>query len=257
MIKRKKNVDKYNIDVQETGKYLYNNEKLLAHYFHLNIFIDTITKMYDFNNKEILEIGCGDGIYTLELAKNIKSLKIVATEPSEEGIISAKKTQEELKINNVIFDTLNVYDLKLDKKFDAILFNVVLHHLSDPEKAINMVSNSTNTIIIVEPNGYSPALKILEKFSKYHIEHEERSFFLYTIKKWLKNNSFLIKEYKFRAILPMFCPNWLARLLYVINPIFQSIPLLNRLSCGKVFIVANKIQTRPDQTRPDQTRPDQ
>ena len=39
-------------------------------------------------------------------------------------------------------------------------------------------------MFVIEPNGYNPVLKVLEKVSRYHIEHEERSFFPATLHAW-------------------------------------------------------------------------
>lgn len=65
-MKIKKNIEQFNIDVKEKGGYLYNNESL-ANQITVKRVIDTITSFYDFNNKRILEIGCGDGRFTVKL----------------------------------------------------------------------------------------------------------------------------------------------------------------------------------------------
>jgi hypothetical protein len=46
------------------------------------------------------------------------------------------------------------------------------------EKAIQIICNIADEIIVAEPNGYNPVLKIMEKVSPYHIQHEEKSYAL-------------------------------------------------------------------------------
>lgn len=85
--------------------------------------------------------------------------------------------KNKLNIDNIDFVVKNIYNFDINEKFDLVFFNGVLHHLEDPNKAIEIASKFADEMIIVEPNGYSPALKIIEKASKYHREHEEQSFF--------------------------------------------------------------------------------
>ena len=181
-MKIKKNIETFNNDVQENGSYIYNNGSLADKLTKQRV-LDVINNIYNFENKKILEIGCGDGRFTVQLSHYVKDGHILATEPSENAIKSAKLMQEKLNIKNITFDVKNIYDFSSDEKFDCVLFKGVLHHLPDPEKAIHIASKYADTIVIVEPNGYSPLLKVIEKASKYHREHEEQSFFLFTINK--------------------------------------------------------------------------
>ncbi|EKV58032.1 methyltransferase [Brachyspira hampsonii 30446] len=147
--------------------------------------MNAMLSMYDFNGKNILEIGCGDGTFSIEFAQKYPNTNILSTDPSKEAIYSAKKLQEKLGITNIDFKIDNIYEMEENKKFDCVIFIVVLHHLPDPEKAIEIASNYSDNLLIIENNGYAPALKILEKVSKYHREHNERSFTLGRLKNGL------------------------------------------------------------------------
>jgi 2-polyprenyl-3-methyl-5-hydroxy-6-metoxy-1,4-benzoquinol methylase len=88
----------------------------------------------------------------------------------------------------VKFEVGNIYALEsfiADKRFDCIVLRGVLHHLPDPARAIAGLAAFGGTIIVLEPNGNNPVLKLLEKYSRYHIEHEERSFTPALIRSWL------------------------------------------------------------------------
>lgn len=45
-----------------------------------------------------------------------------------------------------------------------------------PAKAIYAARSWADAMLIIEPNGTNPVLKIIGKASKYHREHGERSF---------------------------------------------------------------------------------
>ncbi|WP_242004460.1 hypothetical protein [Brachyspira aalborgi] len=65
-MKNKKNIEQHNRDIKEKGGYLYNSGSLANQITHKRI-MDVITSFYDFTNKRILEVGCGDGKFTVEL----------------------------------------------------------------------------------------------------------------------------------------------------------------------------------------------
>lgn len=65
-MKIKKNIEQHNRDIKEKGRYLYNSGSLANQITHKRI-MDVITSFYDFTNKRILEVGCGDGKFTVEL----------------------------------------------------------------------------------------------------------------------------------------------------------------------------------------------
>lgn len=65
-MKIKKNIEQFNCDVKEKGGYLYNNGSL-ANQITAKRVMDVLTSFYDFTNKRILEVGCGDGKFTVEL----------------------------------------------------------------------------------------------------------------------------------------------------------------------------------------------
>ena len=238
-MKIKKNIEQHNRDIKEKGGYLYNSGSLANQITHKRI-TDVITSFYDFTNKRILEVGCGDGKFTGEFHNFRGGGYILATEPAEQAIESAKMLKNKLNIDNIDFVVKNIYNFDINEKFDLVFFNGVLHHLGDPNKAIEIASKFADEMIIFEPNGYSPALKIIEKASKYHREHEEQSFFLFTINKWLGNAGMKIKKYKFIDIIPVFSPDVLTRILKPFVPICENIPIFKRLLCARVVIYAKR-----------------
>ncbi len=240
--KLKKNVEEYNKDILSSGGYLDPNS--LSAQFVTTRLIDGFEEIYDFSGKKVLEIGCGDGVKTLkiaELVKNTPGGSILATDPSTEAIKIAKTLVEKSDFKDIVnFEVGSIYDSSIEGKFDCVLLNSVLHHLEDVEEALLQISKYSDTIVFMEPNGYNPILKIIEKVSPYHIAHEEQSFTLSLLKKWFSTINMEFTTVKYIDLVPVFCPDVFARILKFFTPLFESIPLINKIACGRVVIVAKR-----------------
>jgi len=243
-IKAKANVDKFSSDIDSTGSYIYTKDKLSSKYANARI-TQEFKNFINFNNQTILDIGCGDGAYSFELLKNNPKF-IHGIDPSNKAIQSAKNKRKKLSKNNqsrISFSNKNLYDLQpsdFTHKFDLAVLRGVLHHLPDQKEAFKSISRVSNSLLIMEPNGLNPILKIIEKTSTYHIEHEEQSFTLRRIERWLNENGFNIKKYSYVNIIPFFCPDWFAKILRFVMPLFESIPLIKKLYCGQLIILAER-----------------
>lgn len=238
----KRNVSQFNEDVLKTGSYEYTTERLSAQLANARIST-VIANSFDFSDKTILDLGCGDGTYTLEFP-SLGIKKIIGLDPAEVAIEAATARVQKLGISEKVqFKVGNIYSLKhfLDNSpIDCIIIRGVLHHLPDPAKAIAELSSFNGTIIVLEPNGLNPVLKLLEKFSHYHIEHEERSFRPNLICSWLTSAGFNISSQQVINLVPFFCPDWMAKTLKTIEPLFENIPVIRNFVCGQSIIVAQK-----------------
>jgi len=238
----KKNVLKFEEDVRAGGGYEYTGDRLSASLANTRIS-EAIASAYNFYGKTILDIGCGDGAYTLQFP-SLGAVMTYGMDPASVAIEAAQERAVEQGVDSIVdFQVGNVYDLSrfLSKKdIDCIVFRGVLHHLPDPERAIRGLHDFNGTVVVLEPNGYNPVLKILEKISKYHIEHEERSFSASTLSKWLHSAGFLDQDIDYCNLVPMFCPDLLARCCKGCEPLVERIPFIKQLCCGQVVITASK-----------------
>lgn len=236
----KKNVSKFDADVAATGSYAYTTEKLSAKLANKRIS-DAIAAAYDFRGKSVLDLGCGDGTYTLDFpALGIKD--ILGIDPAEVAIESATKRAAAAGVSDkVSFMVGNIYDLRAavgDRRFDIIVLRGVLHHLPDAKKAIAAVAPFADAVLVLEPNGYNPVLKLLEKVSTYHIEHEEQSFLPGTIKSWFKDAGMRVEKADYVNLVAMFCPDWLAKTCKAVEPVVEKIPVAREIACGQLLVVA-------------------
>lgn len=238
----KKNVSQFDEDVRQTASYAYTTERLSARLANSRIS-KCIATSFDFTGKTVLDLGCGDGTYTLEFpALGVK--EVVGVDPAAVAIEAANAKAHKLGIDPTAkFEVGNIYALEsylADNRFDCIVLRGVLHHLPDPARAIAGLAGFSGTIVVLEPNGSNPVLKLLEKYSRYHIEHEERSFTPALIRSWLTAAGFQVYSSKVLNLVPMFCPGWMAKMLRVVEPIVECLPLVRDIACGQSIIVANK-----------------
>lgn len=119
--------------------------------------IDKIISISKKNNqKKVLEIGCGTGFLSLELARN--GLSVTGIDISKSSIIIAEKYKKKNKINknfgNLEYFVVDATKNKLDSKFDTIIFFRSLHHfpyLKKLFKNINSMCHKKTKLIICEP----------------------------------------------------------------------------------------------------------
>lgn len=86
---------------------------------------------------DLLDLGCGPGTITLDLAARVAPGKVVGIDPAGDVIAQAEARRVELGVDNVSFSTGDAYALELDDaSFDVAHAHQVLQHLTDPAAAL-------------------------------------------------------------------------------------------------------------------------
>ncbi|KAH8803717.1 S-adenosyl-L-methionine-dependent methyltransferase [Xylogone sp. PMI_703] len=99
----------------------------------------------------ILDVGCGPGTITLDLAKLVPNGKVIGLEheSAQEMIQESGRAAQENKIHNIEFVTGDALALPFsDATFDITHAHQVLQHLRDPVLALREMARVT------KPNGY-------------------------------------------------------------------------------------------------------
>jgi cyclopropane fatty-acyl-phospholipid synthase-like methyltransferase len=206
--------------------------------------MDAMIAMYPPAGRRLLDIGCGDGANSLMyfnlLSDNEGGASLLGIDPSEPALEAARKRFAEAGLaGRARFEPGNIYDLSLQEHFDCAVLWGVLHHLPDPAEALKAAAPLTDTVLIVEPNGNNPMVKILEKLSRYHREHEEQSFRFRSIRGWLEAAGFPSVRCELVNLVPMFCPDWLAGICKFLEPAVEAAPGLRDIACGQYVILAS------------------
>ena len=106
----------------------------------------------------VLELGCGTGTFTRELARS--GADIFAIDVSPELLAIARADNSAL---NVHYQTENAYALSYpDATFDSVVGSSVLHHLEVEEALRNIyrVLKPGGTIFFTEPNMLNPQIAV-------------------------------------------------------------------------------------------------
>jgi 2-polyprenyl-3-methyl-5-hydroxy-6-metoxy-1,4-benzoquinol methylase len=236
---RKHNVDVFSQDAEEYGGYLYYSEEKLSSFLANERILKGMAKVYDFHGVRLLELGCGDGTSTLDML-SLGAAFIHGVDAAPGAIAVAGKKADKLGLSGKCsFSVGDLYTEKIDGTYDCVVFSRVLHHLPDPEKAVARAAQWSNNVLIIEPNGNNPVLKIIEKCSRYHREHEEQSFSTRLIRQWLETAGFGVTAHAYVNLVPMFCPDWMARLCKFAEPLVENLPFIRAVCCGQYIVLAS------------------
>lgn len=141
---------------------------------------------------QVLELGCGTGYFTRELA-GLK-IQVTAIDISPDLIESAKR---EIQSSNVRFLIQNAYQMEFDDAvFDSVLGSSVLHHL-DIRQAISeiyRVLRPGGQIAFTEPNMLNPQIALQKNIpwlkKKLGDSPDETAFFRWKISALLSKAGF-------------------------------------------------------------------
>ena len=237
--------DIYNHDVMTQGSYLYTKKDVYSTIVATrkqSQEIHTLIRKFFRPPLSILDLGCGDGTYTIELARDIRPKKIVGFDIAGEAIKVAS-AHIPPKLTNIQFrvgDAYTVSRIYKRTEFTLGIFRGVLHHMEHPEHAIQQVAKIVDSVIVLEPNGFNPILKVIEKLSPYHKEHGEKSYWPPSLDRWFANAGYTVAYKTYFSIVPYFCPSWITIVLKKVEPYLESLPIINRLYCGGTLTLYHK-----------------
>lgn len=122
-------------------------------HYHLPAFLDEVTRY----GVSVLEVGCGMGIDSAELAK--RGMKVTAVDLTETGIFLAKQNFRRLGLRGDL-QVGNAEALPFTANiFDCVYSFGALHHTPNVEQAIREVWR------VLKPNGYA----FLMLYSRYSL----------------------------------------------------------------------------------------
>ena len=98
----------------------------------------------EFQNKEVIEFGCGNGsILTALMKRGAKNC--LGLDFGKKNILAAKKFSQKYKFGNKMkFLCADILNYKNKKKYDFIVCSAVLHHLKNKELMKKMITKFSN-----------------------------------------------------------------------------------------------------------------
>ena len=139
---------------------------------------ELISKLALKGNERILDIGCGEGKVTAEIANHVPQGFVVGVDSSEEMIMFARSKFSEMEYPNLIFKLMDARQLHFNREFDIVFSNAALHWIVDHRSVLKgiKISLKASGKILLQMGGKGNAAstfvvidKLLkdEKWSRY------------------------------------------------------------------------------------------
>jgi len=189
----------------------------------------------------VLELGCGAGYFTRELARS--GADIVAIDVSPELLEIARSN---CSAPNVRYEIQNAYELSYpDAGFDSVVGSSVLHHLEIEEalREIYRVLKPGGTICFTEPNMLNPQIAIQKNVPwvkrKLGDSPDETAFFRWSLRRLLEITGYReVRIDPFDFLHPQ-TPVPLVNRLDAVGRFLESVPVISEFA-GSLYIRAVK-----------------
>ena len=189
----------------------------------------------------VLELGCGTGYFTRELARS--GAEIIAIDVSPELLNIARSN---CSAPNVRYEIQNAYDLSYnDSVFDSVIGSSVLHHLEieDAVREIYRVLRPNGTIFFTEPNMLNPQIAIQKNVPwvkrKLGDSPDETAFFRWPLRRLLEITGFRgVRIDAFDFLHPK-TPTPLIGSVNALGRFLENVPVLSEFA-GSLYIHALK-----------------
>jgi trans-aconitate 2-methyltransferase len=156
----------------------------------------------------ILDVGCGDGKITAELASHVREGKVIGLDASPSMIDFASKNFPKTKFPNLDFQLGNVEQAEFSQKFDLIVSFSCFHWIKNPGKVISQLSSllkpGGEILILTYPkeSPYYQYLQIaLKNYPEYcHLSANNTMLLANEYKKFLSKNQLEILDFQQRNL---------------------------------------------------------
>jgi len=238
-----RNVFAFNKDTANHGGYVYTTVERWSSRVATARQTDEIISLLEQNfptSISIADLGCGDGTFTIEIARRFRPSHIRGIDPAALAIEAARRRIPSDLASSVAFEVGSIYDVTPEQGETVAVIRGVLHHLDDVRAAIAHLATEFPAVIALEPNGYNPMLKIIERCSTYHRVHDEKSYWPPDLNRWFEASGFSVISQRCFGLVPYFCPELVAKVLKVAEPIVEAVPFVRHVSCGTNLILYKK-----------------
>ena len=189
----------------------------------------------------VLELGCGTGYFTRELARS--GADIIAVDVSPELLEMARA---DCSAKNVRYEIQNACALSYpDAAFHSVVGSSVLHHLEIKEavREIHRVLKPRGTIYFTEPNMLNPQIAIQKNVPwvkrKLGDSPDETAFFRWPLRRLLEQTGFRdVRIEPFDFLHPK-TPRPLVNQLNALGRFLERMPVVSEFA-GSIYIRAIK-----------------
>jgi len=168
---------------------------------------ELLAKLHLRGSERFLDVGCGDGKLSAEIARNLPESSVLGIDLSEGMISFARSHYPPEEFPNLSFRQMDANELTFDSEFDVVFSNAVLHWIKTPENVLKgfWKSLKPDGIFLAQFGGKGNAAEVL-KIADYMLEDEKWSSYFKNFEfpygffgpdeygKWLKDAGFSVKR---------------------------------------------------------------
>lgn len=147
-------------------------EDWCGYYDPKELELDLLKKKIDFNNKVILEIGCGTGRLSFRIIPYVKELIGIDIEEKAINICDEKK-QNSPYYNRAQFLVLDANCMNFpDSYFDIVMFSWSIYLISNKEEILKSVKNKLKQdglVVVLQPIGGEYEGTLLQFYTKSNL----------------------------------------------------------------------------------------
>jgi ubiquinone/menaquinone biosynthesis C-methylase UbiE len=233
-----RDVDAFNRDVDENGGYRYTtNTGIAARHVHAKMDRE-LWQMANLAGKRVVDIGCGDGTHTRTLYETCKTAYVMGVDPADRAVEMAKALNAGRLIDYAV-GTAEHLEME-SNSFDVAVLRAVIHHTESPVQALREALRVAPKVIVSEPNGNNPIVKWLERNSKYHIDHNERSYTSNQFKAWAGEIGAVTTAESWKIFVPMMGGNLIHAICRPIEMALETNRLTSKWLCSTYFFALSR-----------------
>ena len=235
---RSSGADPFNRDAAHHAGYVYTTDARLSCRLATQRSTDVVLELGRFAGRSVLDVGCGDGFYTLRYWDPGRPRAMAGVDAASRAVEVANANRGDRPIR---FEVGDAHRLPYpDDSFDLVLIQSIPHHDDDPPGTLRKVFRLAPEVLVHEPNGNNLRLKVIEKVSRYHREHREKSYAPRRLVRWVEQAGGRVVRGRFAGFVPMFCPDWLARGMKRAELAVERLPVIRALGCAVYVFVATR-----------------
>lgn len=147
-------------------------------------FIVSAIQELNNDNLKIIELGCGNGNISYQLAK--MGFNVTGIDISDGAIANAKHRHQ---LPNLKFECCKAEDVDIAQKFDAVICCELIEHLINPDIVLAQLAKivkEDGKVIVTVPNGFGPRESLITKPVQHAMKNNDwRWKFISAIKRML------------------------------------------------------------------------
>jgi SAM-dependent methyltransferase len=104
---------------------------------------------------QVLDLGCGPGEITCELARRLPTAQFVGVDHSDQGLRRAQRLADDRQLTNIRFELNDLERYEPHDRYGLVTMFDAFHHLLDPGAFIRRVGRYADRFFLIEPAGNS------------------------------------------------------------------------------------------------------